>query len=92
MYSSNAYANPPGANIPSAISLDIPPQGFTGLGIKLSELQLESITIEDFYEDNGCDFTTYSLENLYLDVEVNDVSVIPRQGYLELDRPITFHQ
>ncbi len=87
LYSSDAYANPAGTNIPSAISLDIPPQGFSGLAEAVKELTLDTITIEDFYEDNGCGFgdVSYGIENFYMDVEVNDVSLIPRQGYLEFD-------
>ena len=87
LYSSDAYANPAGTNIPSAISLDIPPQGFSGLAEAVKELTLDTITIEDFYEDNGCGFgdVSYGIENFYMDVEINDVSLIPRQGYLELD-------
>ena len=87
LFSSEARANPAGTNIPSAISLDIPPQGFSGLAEAVKELTLDTITIEDFYEDNGCGFgdVSYGIENFYMDVEVNDVSLIPRQGYLEFD-------
>ena len=85
VFCSISEANPAGTKIPSSISLDIPPQGFSGLAAAMTELQLETITVDDIIQDNGCDFTTYSLENLYLDVTVAEVTVLPRQGYLDLD-------
>ena len=46
LFSSDVYANPAGTNIPSAISLDIPPQGFSGLAEAVKELTAEVNTLK----------------------------------------------
>ena len=62
---SSALANPAGETIPVAVSVDVPPQGFSGLATAVTELTLETVTLDDFYEDNGCGFTdtSFGIEN-----------------------------
>ena len=74
---------PPGSVVENAIVVDVTKEGFAAITDVLPTLLPSDIPIDDIGDDGG--IYEYGLENMWIGIEVDDATITPQNGYLDID-------
>ena len=85
--SAHASTYAAGEVVENAATVDVTPGGFEAVVDIIPTLIPESIAIDDLGDSDGtwCFNYEYSLSNMWVALEVVDASIVPMNGYLQLD-------
>ncbi|NCG20380.1 MAG: hypothetical protein GWP91_15330, partial [Rhodobacterales bacterium] len=81
---------PAGDTVTEALSIQMGSEGLDAMAALIpSLLPLETLAVPDIDDEAGlvdfCLGYEYAIQNMFVDLQVVDTALIPRNGYLELD-------
>ena len=84
---------PAGETIDEAVAVQVTPAGFENVGAFLPALAPEQTYVDDTSDAQGweCLNYAYSIENMWVGVDINDTRILPGNGVLDVEVDLEVH-